>query len=99
MKVVVKYTDIDSLTPEEVIKRNTHLYGQGTEVKVYPSNDDPWELIYFAIQQLITQEQLEILYDSGALYDTKLNQLRKAMMVKLGEELNRVIMDNEQKVE
>jgi len=99
MKVVVKYADIDSLTSEEVVKRNMHLYGPGTEVKVYPSSNDPWELIYFGIQQLITQEQLELLYDSGALYETKVNELRKSMLVKLDEELNQVIMDNEKKVE
>jgi hypothetical protein len=99
MKVVIKYADIESLTSDEVVRRNLHLYGPGTEGKVYPSSNDPWDLIYFGIQQLITQEQLELLYDSGALYDSKLNELRKEMHRKLGEELCQVIMDNEKKVE
>jgi len=98
MKVVVKYQDTESLTIEEIVKRNRDLFGEGIEVKVYPQSNEPVDLIYFAISNLITNRQLELLYDCGPLYTQKLKELRFEILTHLEEELNQVIMDNETKV-
>lgn len=97
MKIVAKFSDVDSFTAIEAIRRAKDLLGEFSEVKAYPSTTDPWDTIYFAIQQIITDKQLNLLFDEGPLYPKKVKELRSVMIEKLTKELDEVISDNEYK--
>jgi hypothetical protein len=98
MKVIVEYEDMDSLVPDEVVSHNIDYFGPGTTVKVAPTYDTANAYIYFGIQGLVTQEQVELFHDAGSLYKAKLAVLRDDILEKLEIELNRVIIDNEAKL-
>lgn len=98
MKVTITYYDTDSLTKEEVIRQAKHNYGEHVQVEVMPSSDNPKELIYFAIQQLATYEQLSVLFDAPHRYDSEVEKLRARLKEILNYELEAVIKDNEKKV-
>jgi len=98
MKVILEYNDMDSLVPDEIISQNLDYFGPGTTVKVAPTYETANAYIYFGIQGLMTQEQIELYHDAGALYKAKLALLREDILGKLEIELNRVIIDNEAKL-
>jgi hypothetical protein len=98
MKVTITYYDQESLTIEEVIARAKHTYGDFVEVYVQPSSNKPADILYFALQQLITHEQLSLLFDDKHLYRTKILELRASILDKVQKELSSVIKDNEIKV-
>jgi hypothetical protein len=97
MKLIAKFHDVDSFTSAEAIRRAKDVLGEFTDIKAYPSTNDPWDGIYFSLQQIITDEQLNILFDSGALYPSKLKELRSSILGRLEKELDEVIQDNEHK--
>jgi len=97
MKLICKMHDLDSFTSAEAIRRAKDVLGEFTEVKAYPSTNDPWDGIYFSLQQIITDEQLNFLFDSGALYPSKIKELRSQVLARLTAELDEVIQDNEHK--
>lgn len=98
MKVRITYYDHTSLTKDEVIRQAKQLFGEYTEVEVFPSSNDPWDIVYFGLQQAITYDQLGIIFDSGALYQDKLKELKEVVISRLVNELNTVIKDNETRV-
>ena len=98
MKVRITYHDFNSLTKEEVISAAKQNYGDGAEVEIFPSSNDPWDIVYFGLQQALTYDQLSILFDSGALYPQKLEALKTEVLERLKSELNTVIKDNEVRV-
>ena len=98
MKVRITYHDHTSLTKDEVIRQAKELFGEYTEVEVFPSSNDPWDIVYFGLQQAITYDQLGILFDSGGLYNDKLKELKETVLSRLVNELNTVIKDNETRV-
>jgi len=98
MKLIAKFHDLDSFTSEEAVRRAKDSLGEFAEVKAYPSTPDPWDNIYFAIQELITADQLDLIFDEGALYPEKLKVLRGTILSRLEDELDEVIRDNEKKV-
>jgi hypothetical protein len=97
MKLIAKFHDVDSFTSAEAVRRAKDVLGEFTDIKAYPSTTDHWDGIYFSLQQIITDEQLNYLFDSGALYPTKINELRSRILGRLEEELDEVIQDNEHK--
>jgi hypothetical protein len=97
MKIIAKFHDVDSFTGTEAIRRAKDVLGEFTEIKAYPSTNDPWDGIYFSLQQIITDEQLNFLFDSGALYPSKIKELRSRILGRLEKELDEVIQDNEHK--
>lgn len=99
MKVILKYYEDSALTEEEVIARATESLGvKPSSIEIYPNSNDPLDHIYFGIQQLITYQQLDMLFEAGPLYMDKLNKLRSETLGVLTNELDRVIADNEHKV-
>lgn len=98
MKVTLTYYDSDSLTKEEVIQQAKRNYGEHVQVSIMPTSSDPKDIIYFAIQQLITYEQLSALFDAPHLYDNQLITLRGRIRELLDLELESVIKDNEKRV-
>lgn len=98
MKVQITYFDDKSFTAEEVVKLAHHNYGRDVKVQVLPESFAPHDLIAFAIQQIITPRQLELLYDNKYTYQSDVKVLRAEVFLKLEEILDMVIIDNEAKV-
>lgn len=99
MKIVAKFHDVESFTADEAIRRAQDVLGEYSDIKAYPSTTDYWDTIYFAIQQIITDEQLNLLFDESVLYPQKIKELRSRMLGRLTQELDEVISDNEYKAE
>jgi hypothetical protein len=98
MKVTITYYDNDSLTIEEVVARAKHAYGDFVEVSVQPTSNKPSDMLYFALQQMLTHEQLSIFFDDKNQYPTRLAKLRSETLAAVQKELSSVIKDNEIKV-
>ena len=98
MKVTITYHDNDSFTMEEVVKQAIHNYGKAAQVEVMPESTMAYDYIYFGLQQLITHEQLSLLYDRGSAYQQDIKKLRDQVMYKITEIVDQVIIDNESKV-
>lgn len=98
MKVTITYHDNESFTMEEVVKQAVHNYGKAAQVEVTPESTMAYDHIYFGLQQLITHEQLSLLYDSGATYQQDLKKLREHIVYKVTEIVDQVLIDNESKV-
>lgn len=98
MHVTITYTDNKSFTKEEIVRNAMHLHGKTADVKVMPESSNAHDLIYFGIQQMITHEQLSLIYDSNGTYQKDLQKLRAEVLYKLQEIVDTVIVDNEAKV-
>jgi hypothetical protein len=98
MQVTITYTDNKSFTKEEVVRNAMHLHGKTADVKVMPESSNAHDLIYFGIQQMLTHEQLSLIYDSNGTYQKDLQKLRAEVLYKLQEIVDTVIVDNEAKV-
>jgi hypothetical protein len=99
MKITLTYFDEESFTREEVVKQAIHNYGKAVDVHIMPDSTKPHDLIYFAIQQIITHQQLSMLYDDKLGYQASLQALRNETLYKITEIIDQVIIDNESKVE
>ena len=97
MKLIAKFHDVDSFTATEAIRRAKDLLGDYTDIRAYPSTNDPWDIVYYALQQIVTGKQLNMLFDEGALYPIKLKEFRSEILGRLMDELDEVIQDNEHK--
>jgi hypothetical protein len=97
MKVKIEYHDNESFLIEEVIKNAKNNYGNSVRVEVGPESSSPLDYIYFGIQRYITGKHLSLIYDSGSTYQIDLGVLRADTLYKLGEILDEVLMDTEEK--
>jgi hypothetical protein len=98
MQVTITYIDNKSFTKEEVVRNALHIHGKTADVKIMPESSNAHDLIYFGIQQMITHEQLSLIYDSNGTYQKDLQKLRAEVLYKLQEIVDTVIVDNETKV-
>ena len=98
MKVTITYHDNDSFTVEEVVKQAVHNYGKLAQVEVMPESTMAYDHIYFGLQQLVTHEQLSMLFDKGISYQQDIKKLRDEIIYKVTEIIDQVIVDNESKV-
>lgn len=98
MKVNITYHDNESLTVEEVVRQAVHNYGKQVKVEIMPESTIAYDFIYFGIQQLITHEQLGLLYNNGDSYQSDIKKLRSDILYKIEEIVTQVIIDNESKV-
>jgi hypothetical protein len=98
MKVQITYHDNASFTVEEVVKQAVHNYGRMAHVAVMPESTMAYDYIYFGLQQLVTHEQLSMLFDKGASYQQDIKKLREQVLYKVTEIIDQVIIDNESKV-
>lgn len=99
MHVLIEYHDDSALTVEEVVKQAITTYGKNTKVEVRADSPAPHDLIYFALQQIITYKQLALLYDNKYSYQKDIKSLRTETLLKLEEILDSVIIDNESRVQ
>lgn len=98
MKVTIEYHDTEALTVEEVVAQAVHNYGQMAKVSVMPESTIAYDLIYFGLQQLVTHEQLSILYDKDSNYQYEIKRLRNDVVYKVTEIIDQLLIDNESKV-
>lgn len=98
MKVTITYHDSESFTVEEVVKQAVHNYGRLAQVEIMPESTMAYDHIYFGLQQLITHEQLSLLFDKGTSYQQDIKRLRSQIIYKVTEIIDQVIIDNESKV-
>ena len=98
MKVTITYHDSESFTVEEVVKQAVHNYGRLAQVEVMPESTMAYDHIYFGLQQLITHEQLSLLFDKGSSYQQDIKRLRDQIIYKVTEIIDQVFIDNESKV-
>ncbi len=98
MKVTITYHDNESFTIEEVVKQAMHNYGKSAQVEIMPESTMAYDMIYFGLQQLITHEQLSLLFDKDTAYQQDIKKLRDAVLYKVTEIIDQVIIDNESKV-
>ena len=98
MQVKLEFTDENSLTVEEVVKAAQRHYGKAVKVTVSPLSMLPHDMVYFALQQIVTHEQLGIFFNNKESYQTEITKLRSSVLYKISEILDTVIMDNEAKV-
>jgi hypothetical protein len=98
MKITLSYFDTDSFTVEEVVKQAEHNYGRSVRVDITPESNKPHDLIYFGLQQIITHQQLGLLFDDKLGYQASIQKLRNETLFKIQEILDQVIIDNESKV-
>lgn len=99
MKVTLTYHDNESLTVEEVVRQAVYNYGKTVKVEVMPESTIAYDLIYFGLQQLVTHQQLSLIYDKGSSYQTDIKKLRSEVLYKVQELIDQVIIDNESKVD
>ena len=83
---------------EEVVKQAVHNYGRLAQVEVMPDSTMAYDHIYFGLQQLITHEQLSLLFDKGSSYQQDIKRLRDQIIYKVTEIVDQVFIDNESKV-
>ena len=98
MKITITYHDTEALTVEEVVRQASHNYGKLDNVEIMPESTKPHDLIYFGIQQIITHQQLSLLFDDKLGYQASIQKLRNETLYKLEEILSQVIIDNESRV-
>jgi hypothetical protein len=98
MKVTITYHDSESFTVEEVVKQAVHNYGRLAQVEVMPESTMAYDHIYFGLQQLITHEQLSLLFDRDNSYQQDIKRLRDQIIYKVTEIVDQVFIDNESKV-
>lgn len=98
MKVLLKYHDHESFTVDEIIRQAKHNYGSNVAIEVYPESNNAEDILYFAIQQIISHEQISLLFDSKSSYHVDIKKLRSEVLYRIEQVLNEVILDNETKV-
>ena len=98
-KVVLTYEDNESLTIEEIVRYAKKVHGEKTSVEVSPNSVAPHDQIYWALQQIITRRQIELIYDRDITYSKSMPILRAETLDKLSTILDQVIYDNEVKLE
>lgn len=98
MRVELTYIDNESLVIDEVVKNAKRMYGPGVSVKVLPESNIPNDMLYFALQQIITHEQLSLFYNnSKEAYRNEMKKLKSDILFRVEEVLDSVILDNENK--
>ena len=71
---------------------------QAVQIEIMPESTMAYDHIYFGLQQLITHEQLSLLYDKDTAYQQDIKKLRESVLYKITEIIDQVIIDNESKV-
>ncbi len=98
MKVTISYHDRESFTVEEVISTAKRNYGKNVEVNVSHESSRPKDILYFAIQSIITQEQVSLFFEDKHTYAKEMQKLRADVLYTVQEVMDNVIMDNEEKL-
>lgn len=99
MRVTITYHDNEAFTMEEIVKQAVNNYGKQAKIEIMPESTLAYDHIYFGAQQLITHEQLSLLFDRGSSYQADIKKLRDQVLYKITEIVDQVIIDNESKIQ
>ena len=97
--VTIQYQDDSSLTVEEIVRQAISNYGDKTVVEITASSQLPHDQIYWAIQQIVTKEQISAMFDRTGSYQVSLHIIKQKALKDIVEILDQDIQDNEAKVE
>lgn len=98
MKVSIQYYDDSSLSIEEIVRQAEHNYGKQVKVVASPDSSAPHDLIYFAVHQILTHRQLQLLFNDRHKYQQEIGAMRKDLITTIAEIIDDVIITNEAKV-
>jgi len=98
MNVTVTYHDRDAFTVDEIIATAKRNYGSNAHITVSPESAKPKDFLYFALQGLITHEQISLFFNDKNTYTAELQKLRKEVLETIREVMDTVIIDNETKL-
>lgn len=96
MKLRVTFDDDSSMSLEEAVERAKHTLGENSYVEVLPKNNTPESFIYYGLQGLITLDQVNEYFDGA--YNERLPMLRAKTLKTASSILDKVIIDNEEKL-
>lgn len=99
MKIKIEYIDSDAFTAEEVMANAKARFGDSANVSVMPDSTDRFSLMYFAVQDLVTEKQLEAYFHEPSLYDKRCKDLIDEVLNLATEAAVRVLRDNERRLE
>lgn len=97
--VTIQYQDDTSLTVEEIVNQAVSNYGNRAVVEITASSQLPHDQIYWALQQIVTKEQISAMFDKVGSYQVSLHIIKQKTLKDIVEILDQVILDNEAKVE
>jgi hypothetical protein len=98
MQVKINYIDREAFTIEEIVANARRVYGQSATVTVLPESNRNKDFLYFALQNMITQQQLSLFFDNKDTYAIELQKLRADILYSVQEVMDSVIIDNESKL-
>lgn len=98
MQVKITYHDHTALTVEEVVRQAQSNYGKEVDVKCMPDSTMAYDYLTFGVWQLLTHEQLGLMYDKGRDYQSEISKLRSKVIGKITEIVDQVIIDNEARI-
>lgn len=99
MKVKLEYIDTNALSAEEIVANIKAKFGDSANISVLPDSTDPFSLMYFAIQELITDSQLEAYFHEHQIYKEKCRDLLDQVINLATEATMKVLRDNERRLE
>jgi len=94
MKVRVTYEDSESYTIEEAVSKAQTVFGGQAKVEVLPLDPSLESFLHYTVQALVTPGQLEEFFDG----ENNLTTVRQAALKKVESMINRVIIENEEKL-
>lgn len=96
-RVTIDYIETE-FTMEEVEQQVRRKYGDTASVTFSPATNTSESAMDFAIQKLVTKDQLNALFGTRELYPNFKRVLRSKALDKLTSTLDKVIEDNETKL-
>lgn len=98
-KVKISYIDNTVLTAEEAARMAKDIHGKNAVIEVTPPNDSIGSHLYYSIQKLITEEQIDIFFEYYPhLYEPKIEELKNKVLTRVQDIFYQVVKDNEEKV-
>lgn len=92
--------DDQAFTADEIRAITKQVYGNPAVVEVFPDGTTPEDYIYFGVQQKITPAHLDLFYDhTDEVYEKNLTELKRGVLANIEQIINRVIVDNEAKLQ
>jgi hypothetical protein len=98
MQVQINYIDREAFTTEEIVANARRIHGETTTVTILPESNRNKDFLYFALQNMITHQQLSLFFDNRDTYSIELQKLRADIMYLVQEVMDNVIIDNESKL-
>lgn len=99
MRVKVEFEDKSAFTAEEAEKAYKLSFGKDAQVEILPHNNTQEAYLYFALQSMITMDQLEDFYEFFPHgYPDRIDALKERTLEKVSLILDQVIQDNESRI-